>query len=81
LAEIISSYNLLGLADAADKNKFCYRHPLNQQRECFDNNGACIKAQRNDPLADSGCQSSSKKSDYFLCYKRLEKLSFHRESI
>lgn len=56
LAAITSSYNLVGLAHAADKNLFCYHHPLNQQRECFDNNGACIKAQRNDPLADSGCQ-------------------------
>lgn len=49
LAAITSSYNL-------DKNQFCHHHPLNQQRECFDNNGACIKAQRIDPLADSGCQ-------------------------
>ncbi len=56
LAAIISSYNLVGLAHAADKNQFCYHHPLNQQRGCFDNNGECIKAQRNDPLADSGCQ-------------------------
>lgn len=56
LAAITSSYNLVGVVHAADKNQFCYHHPLNQQRECFDNNGACIKAQRNDPLADSGCQ-------------------------
>lgn len=55
LATIATSYDIVMSARAANQNQFCYHHPLNQQRECFDNKGDCIKAQSNDLLADSKC--------------------------
>jgi hypothetical protein len=55
MATITILSNSVQLAQASKTDKFCYHRPLAAQPLCFPSKGECIKAFRNDPLADSGC--------------------------
>jgi hypothetical protein len=61
-ATTTTSYNVIQQTLAAKSVNFCYNQSSTFNgtiTRCYDNNGACKKAQSSDTLADSDCSKNS----------------------